>query len=367
MARLDLYSVGCVTSTTSSFRVRWPVEIVSFDVDDSAGGTLANPWGSTTADTGTALDGLDPVSGLPLDPTQEAMETGSGGGMLPAVIVPLATRRALVLRDPSTGSGIIVYEVVEVQVSTDWDGNVTEVAQVPRGWIGTATLAPGQDYEVLAEMPVGTGGGSGSLWAPSYDSLVGAVCFTAGTRIATPAGWRPVEAIRPGDLVETRDHGPQPVRWVGARSLSPFETLALPRLRPIRLAAGALGPGRPLRPLRLSPQHRVLVDLGPGTGEVLVAAKHLAPRSGIARDDRLAPVTYHHLLFDRHEVLTAEGLGCESLLPGPVALALLGPQAEAEVRGLVGDLAAYAPARPILRGGAFRRLAARLPAVLAPA
>ncbi|MCU0816565.1 MAG: Hint domain-containing protein, partial [Cypionkella sp.] len=36
-------------------------------------------------------------------------------------------------------------------------------------------------------------------------------CFTLGTRIDTVDGPRPVEALVPGDLVLTRDHGPQPL------------------------------------------------------------------------------------------------------------------------------------------------------------
>jgi hypothetical protein len=35
-------------------------------------------------------------------------------------------------------------------------------------------------------------------------------CFVSGTPILTPGGWRPIEEVTPGDLVETR-HGPRPV------------------------------------------------------------------------------------------------------------------------------------------------------------
>ena len=35
--------------------------------------------------------------------------------------------------------------------------------------------------------------------------------FTTGTRIATVAGWRPIESIALGDEVLTFDNGPQPV------------------------------------------------------------------------------------------------------------------------------------------------------------
>src|SRR5690606_32383544 len=49
------------------------------------------------------------------------------------------------------------------------------------------------------------------------DVSITPICFTSGTLIATPDGERAVETLRPGDLVMTRDHGPQELRWVGMR------------------------------------------------------------------------------------------------------------------------------------------------------
>ncbi len=43
----------------------------------------------------------------------------------------------------------------------------------------------------------------------------GVICFVPGTKIATPLGPCPVEDLAEDDLVETRDNGPQPVRWIG--------------------------------------------------------------------------------------------------------------------------------------------------------
>ena len=68
---------------------------------------------------------------------------------------------------------------------------------------------------------------------------------------------RAVEVLRVGDLVLTEDHGPQPLVWVGARSLGPADLAANPALQPVRIAAGALGLGLPARDLVVSPQHRL--------------------------------------------------------------------------------------------------------------
>lgn len=55
------------------------------------------------------------------------------------------------------------------------------------------------------------------------------------------------------------------------------------------------------------------------TEEVLVAAAQLVGLPGITTAPPQA-VTYLHLLFDRHEVVFANGAPSESLYPGPVAL-----------------------------------------------
>ncbi|WP_444870345.1 Hint domain-containing protein [Rhodobacter capsulatus] len=71
----------------------------------------------------------------------------------------------------------------------------------------------------------------------------GVICFTPGTLIDTPAGPRPVEALRPGDRVSTRDDGAQEILWIGSRRMSGARLYALPHLRPVRLGAVRLRAG----------------------------------------------------------------------------------------------------------------------------
>ena len=144
-------------------------------------------------------------------------------------------------------------------------------------------------------------------------------CFVAGTRIATPGGPVLVEDLRPGDMVLTRDDGAQVLRWIGRRRVAARGAFA-----PIAFAAGALGAHGALR---LSPEHRVLVQGGMAeilftASEVLVAAKHLVNDQSIRRVVG-GEVDYLHLLFDRHQVILAEGLATESLFIGGQALAAL--------------------------------------------
>ncbi|KAA0917601.1 Hint domain-containing protein [Aquicoccus porphyridii] len=158
-------------------------------------------------------------------------------------------------------------------------------------------------------------------------------CFVAGTSVETDRGPMPVDAVRVGDLVQTLDHGLQPVRWVGQKEVPGVGPMA-----PVVIRAGALGNRRDLW---VSPQHRMLLGdwrtaLYFGQGQVLVAAAHLVNGDTIRQVER-PRVRYVHLAFDRHEVIWAEGIASESLHLGAEALATLGREARAEIEALFGD------------------------------
>ncbi|MDZ4094565.1 MAG: Hint domain-containing protein, partial [Paracoccaceae bacterium] len=199
---------------------------------------------------------------------------------------------------------------------------------------------PPSHFKKTTEVKLGTvkdGEYSGSYINTRQKSFV---CFAAGTRISTPAGTRPVEALRPNDLVLTLDHGPQPVRWIAARRVAGTGDMA-----PVVFEPGAIGN---LRKLRVSPQHKMLVDgswaeLLFGAGQVLVAARHLINGHSV-RQEAVAQVTYVHFLCDRHEIVFAEGAPCESFQPGAMGVGLLSPQ-ERHALGHALPAVAIQPAR----------------------
>lgn len=185
----------------------------------------------------------------------------------------------------------------------------------------------------------------------------GVICFLPGTMIATPEGPRAVETLAPGDRVETRDNGAQPLVWRGETRLSGAELYLHPHLRPLRIAAGALPGGRPEADLMVSPGHRLLMA-APGVlggSEVLVAAAHLEDGRGVRRDFTLPAVRYVHLMLERHEILTANGQPCESFHPGMADATVLKWHArtlERAAPGLVGEPGRYgATARRCLDRG----------------
>jgi hypothetical protein len=163
------------------------------------------------------------------------------------------------------------------------------------------------------------------------------ICLTAGTLIGTPDGPRRIEELAVGDLVTTYDNGDQPIRMIHSRRIAGRDYSGNRDIWPVRIGKAALGFGLPLRDLWVSPQHRMLyqsirTNLMFGEEAVMVRAKSLT--AGFARvhvDSALTEVTYIHLVFDRHEVIFAEGSATESFHPGAEGIAALDPDARVEL------------------------------------
>ncbi|MEM6901248.1 MAG: Hint domain-containing protein [Pseudomonadota bacterium] len=166
-------------------------------------------------------------------------------------------------------------------------------------------------------------------------------CFVSGTMIRMEDGSeKPVEDIKVGDRVATLDHGAQTVRWVGAKALTPVDLYAQSHLRPIRVRAGRLGASKDIL---VSPQHRFLIrdwraELMFGNSEVLVRAQDLIDGETVEVETRTETVSYHHILFDAHEIIFAEGAMTESFHPGSVTLNGLDAAVQEEIFELFPEL-----------------------------
>lgn len=172
-------------------------------------------------------------------------------------------------------------------------------------------------------------------------------------------GPRSVQELKAGDLVLTRDNGPQPIRWVGTKTVAGRGKLA-----PIIFAKGSIGNSHALQ---VSPQHRMLIDdyraeLLFGQREVIAAASFLVNGADIIQQET-DNITYYHLLFDHHEIIKSAGAWSESYQPGDYSLAGLNPKAREEVFALFPELrsdpGAFGPsARQSLTCGSARLLVA---------
>jgi hypothetical protein len=135
-----------------------------------------------------------------------------------------------------------------------------------------------------------------------------AVCFLAGTAIATPSGSAAIETLRAGDLVTLADGGQAPIIWLGRQTVSTkfFNPL---RSAPIRITAGALGENLPARDLMVSPDHALLVD------GILVHAGALVNGLSITRaQDVPASFIYYHVEVANHALILAENVAAETFI-----------------------------------------------------
>ena len=185
----------------------------------------------------------------------------------------------------------------------DLDVLTLEIGGAARGWfVPLSPLVPCETYTLIAARPASGG-------VPQPD--LGCMCMTRGTLIDLARGERqPIETLRPGDMVLTRDRGPMPLRWVGCSTRRAAGPLA-----PVVIAPGVLGNREELI---VSPRHRVLVE--DARGPRLIEARALVD------DDRVhfragGYTDYFHLLLDTQEIVYASGAPVESLHLNPQTLA----------------------------------------------
>ncbi len=216
-------------------------------------------------------------------------------------------------------------------------------------------LAPGADYTLLEAHA-----------DPGEVRLGDILCasLARGTSITLPGGARrPVETLTPGTMVLTRDHGAQPLRWIGRARLRANGAFA-----PVVIAAGTLGNSGDLV---VGQHHRIFIyqrgsDRLGRRAALLVQAKHLVDGDRVFRREG-GFADYYSLAFDNHEIIYAEGIPCESLLVNEATLRRLPDALAEDVRDrfpglsqtqhfgteLGRDLADHAPSSAIL--DRFRR------------
>ena len=191
------------------------------------------------------------------------------------------------------------------------DHNETYAPSIPLPGGGTAPA-----YLILTNGAVPsdysyTFSGQSSAFNPTGGSTSDpTVCFATGTRIRTLSGDVYVEDLRIGDLVVTSSGLPSPVVWLGHRTIDCRNHPRRAEVLPIRVTSHAFGESLPLRHLFVSPGHSICVD---ACGEVLIPAGSLVNGTTIVQVD-VEMVTYWHVELDKHEIILAEGLPCESYL-----------------------------------------------------
>jgi autotransporter passenger strand-loop-strand repeat protein len=300
---------GTATSTTVSRgqEVVFPNATASVTVVSSGGQQYVHSSGtaiSTTLDSG----GFEVVSrgGTASNTTVDSggFEVVSAGGLAVSTTVNISGAIDLAYLPYASGGSATVTTSGLLTVSV---GGQTYTQQLAGDYAGEKFVL-GQDT------------GSGTLVTAEA-----APCYRSGTRILTERGEVAVEELRIGDLVPTvLGEAAAPIIWIGRREVDCAGHPKPAQVWPVRVAAGAFGPGRPHTELFLSPDHAVFIN------DVLIPIRHLINGGSIAQVP-VERVTYYHLELPRHDVVLAQGLPAESFLdmrdgsnyahrPGPVRL-----------------------------------------------
>lgn len=207
-------------------------------------------------------------------------------------LVQLDSCLTLMARDGSTVETLVL---VEVEAST-----AANIYVLPLG-----EVTPAVDYRLV---------GIDRHTATRRLAEASSVSLTRGTRITMADGQqRPIEELKVGDRVLTRDDGAQSIRWIGQTTLRADGAFA-----PVLIRKGAL---HNANDLLLSPDHRLFIyqrqdRVGAGRAEVLVKVRHLINGDTVVQQEG-GFVDYFQLLFDEHHIIYAEGIAAESLLLDP--------------------------------------------------
>lgn len=294
------------------------------DIDESANATTPN---------------------IPWDDQIRVFATDINGNSIPITIV-LNDNAGLIV--PGGGVGEIIIESDGSATGGVGPGATPFVAQVDggllsNGWDATFTIAgPVANIQIFYENGNSFSNNNGIVGF-QMNSFGTVACFCRGTMIDTKTGARPVEDLREGDLILTRDNGYMPLRWVTSSLLGGRGPQA-----PIRIAAGALGNDTELM---VSPLHKMLISdwraqLCMGEDEALVMAKSLVNGDTI-RPAPCQSVEYFHLMLDSHEIVLSNNCWSESFYPGQQAMISLDQTAREDLFSkfpeLVDDLSAYGP------------------------
>ena len=314
--------------------------IYGMDDDDTIAGGLDNDviYGGIDDDSIGGESGNDRLFG---DEGNDTVNGGLGndtltGGAGTDLLSGDADRDDFLVVSPSQGAGDTVYGG---SGGDDFDRLILTGA-APYRLRDVVEDSDGNGIDGTVEFLDADGNVTGSLTFTNIEEIV--PCFTPGTLIATPKGEVPVEHLKAGDRVITRDNGIQEIRWTGQKALGWHDLAANPHLKPVLIRQGSLGNGLPERDMMVSPNHRMLVAndrtaLYFDEHEVLVSAKHLVASQGIQSVDSVG-TTYIHFMFDRHEVVLGNGAWTESFQPGDMTLKGMGNAQRTEIFELFPEL-----------------------------
>jgi hypothetical protein len=312
-------------------------------ITGSGNDTVTGAAGSQSVDTGAGNDVISMGDGDDTVVAGDGDDTVTGGAGADVLTAGAGNDTITFAEGDNVSGGDGDDLFILADYAETGNGTITiDGGNTGEGAGDTLQLGMLADRSTLVATDDGSGSFSGSVTLDdgtllNFTDIENIICFTPGTRIATPRGARPIETLRPGDLVVTRDHGLQPIRWIQSRTVPAIDRFAPIRIRPNVLTGLESD-------LLVSPQHRMLfqgysAELLFGETEVLVSARHLIDNKAVTREEG-GMVTYIHMMFDQHEIVFAEGAATESFHPGDVGLSAIKDEAREELFAIFPELRA---------------------------
>lgn len=364
----------------------------NFDTDGNGAARGGDEFIELTNTSGSAID----ISGLELwdrgrgnwftFPSGTTLEAGAvvvvvrnvqNGGNLPSVsgdnLAFDAGFNSNVFNN--NGDNLVVYDPTNDEfIQATYNGDSLDDPTSGAGYSGFSSTATrsgsGEDFGTDQDGFSLQRGSNGFINNETPTPGMQSICFASGTLLETSNGFKRIEELRSGDLLQTLDSGLQPIRWVFARRVTSSDLREDKALLPISIKSDTFD--RPTNPgsLRVSRHHRILVagkvaQRMFGQDQILVAAKDLLGCSGVSVDSAIKGFFYFHVLMDEHQILNANGIAAESLLLGKEALKVMTPSALAELRILfpktrrAANLSQADPSRKIVSGARARHLVQR--------
>jgi len=207
------------------------------------------------------------------------------------------------------------------------DGRVLRLERIdidglPCLFVSSEPLEPGTEYVELPH-PATAGRAAGP------EEIARLPALGPGTMIATADGPQPIDWLRPGDMILTRDNGLKPLLWLG-HHVMPLR--APTASRPLRIGAAAFGPTHP--------EHETIAS--PGLG-ILLAGPELkfwfteGEMFGRVAEICTAPhaegrQSLYTLLFEAPEIVLANGIWVGSVQFDAAYAALLPAELRANLR-----------------------------------
>lgn len=207
------------------------------------------------------------------------------------------------------------------------DGRVLRLERIdidglPCLFVASEPLEPGAEY---VELPHPTTAGR----AAGPEEIARLPALGPGTMIATADGPQPIDWLRPGDMILTRDNGLKPLVWLG-HHVMPLR--APTASRPLRIGAAAFGPTHP--------EHETLAS--PGLGILLAGAELKFWFTEGEMFGRVAEIctaphaegrqSLYTLLFEAPEIVLANGIWVGSVQFDAAYAALLPAELRANLR-----------------------------------